>query len=113
MFADLIIKRRENKRMIREKLAESSLKDIENRLKDSTFDLDSYINQTTLGDEYHNLINSKDKIESKYNRKFNQTYHQVDVELYKLNKKIDGDFKLISYSIDNRKQKLLEKVGLQ
>lgn len=67
------------------------------------------ITNTGLGAAYHDLIDSKDMLNSDLQRNFNKTYHSIDVELYKLNKMIDRKSKMVNYKYNDKKEKFLAK----
>ena len=80
------------------------------QLTGKKYDIDTIINNSEIGGIYHDLIDSKDKMNSDYQSKYNQTYHAIDVELYKLNKKIDAKSRMINYKINNKKEKMFKRI---
>ncbi|WP_323737176.1 hypothetical protein PXD04_04290 [Methanosphaera sp. ISO3-F5] len=99
-----------DKKRIQEEILEKELDNLNNVIKSEKYNIDTMISKTKLGTAYHDLINSKDKLSSDYLRKYNQTYHSIDIELRKLNKKLDNETRMINYRYNNKKGKVLSKV---
>jgi len=82
----------------------------EDILKSEKYNIDEMMSKTSLGYAYHDLIDSKDKLNSEYQRKYNQTYHTLDVKLYKLNKKIENKSKMVNFKYNNKKEKVINRI---
>lgn len=106
LFEERIIEREK----IHQKLLKKEMKRFEDNFKSKKYDVDTLINNSDIGGAYHDLIDSKDKLNSKYQSKYNKTYHSIDVELYKLNKKIDSKTRMIEYKINDKKEKMFNKI---
>lgn len=96
----------ENKR-IHDELFRQEMENLNEIIRSEKYNVDTMIAKSKLGNVYHDLIDSKDKLNSEYQTKYNQTYHSIDIELHKLNKKIDNETKLINYNYNNKKEKVL------
>lgn len=96
----------ENKR-IHDELFRKEMENLNEVIRSEKYNVDTMIAKSKLGNVYHDLIDSKDKLNSEYQTKYNQTYHSIDIELHKLNKKIDNETKLINYNYNNKKEKVL------
>lgn len=99
----------EQKRMYDE-LLNKELESLNEKIKSEKYNIDTMISKTGLGNIYHDLIDSKDQLNNECQSKFNQTYHSIDVELYKLNKKLDNEAKLINYKYNNKKEKVVDQI---
>lgn len=98
------------KELIHEELFKKQMRNLDDMIKSEKYNVDSMISKTGIGHAYHDLIDSKDKINSKYQRKYNQTYHSIDVELYKLNKKIENKSKMVNFKYNNKKEKVINQI---
>lgn len=107
---NLFEERINEKKRIHEELLKNEKKNIDEIIKSEKYNLDTMLTKTGLGGIYHDLIDSKDKMNSEYQSKYNQTYHSIDVELYKLNKKIDRKTKMINYKYNSKKDKIFNQI---
>ncbi|HII09181.1 MAG TPA: hypothetical protein HA277_03300 [Methanosphaera sp.] len=107
---DLFEKRINEKTQIHEAIFKKEMKNLEQTIKNEKYTVETMISKTGLGEVYHDLIDSKDKLNSDYQSKFNKTYHSIDVELYKLNKQIENKSKMVNYKYNNKKEKVIDKV---
>ena len=98
------------KELIHEKLLKKEINSLENLLKNEKYNVDEMLYKSGIGHAYHDLIDSKDKMNSKYQSKYNQTYHSIDVELYKLNKRIENKSKMVNYKYNNKKEKVVNQI---
>lgn len=98
------------KEVIHEKLLKKEINGLENLLKNEKYNVDEMLYESGIGHAYHDLIDSKDKMNSKYQSKYNQTYHSIDVELYKLNKRIENKSKMVNYKYNNKKEKVVNQI---
>lgn len=98
------------KEVIHEKLLKKEINGLENLLKNEKYNVDEMLYKSGIGHAYHDLIDSKDKMNSKYQSKYNQTYHSIDVELYKLNKRIENKSKMVNYKYNNKKEKVVNQI---
>lgn len=98
------------KELIHEKLLKKEINGLENLLKNEKYNVDEMLYKSGIGHAYHDLIDSKDKMNSKYQSKYNQTYHSIDVELYKLNKRIENKSKMVNYKYNNKKEKVVNQI---
>lgn len=98
------------KEVIHEKLLKKEINSLENLLKNEKYNVDEMLYKSGIGHAYHDLIDSKDKMNSKYQSKYNQTYHSIDVELYKLNKRIENKSKMVNYKYNNKKEKVVNQI---
>lgn len=97
-------------KQIHEELFRKEMNNLNEKLRSEKYNIETMILKTGLGDAYHDLIDSKDELNSKYQSRYNKTYHSIDVELYKLNKKIDGKSRMVNYKYNDIKDKLKNKV---
>ncbi len=95
---------------IHEKLVKEEMNNLNETLRSKKFDVDTLISKSNLGNTYHDLIDSKDQLNSEYQSKFNQAYHSIDIELRKLNKKLDNETRKMDYNINHAKEKVINKV---
>lgn len=107
---DIFEERIKGKELIHEELLKKEMKSLEDLLKSEKYNVDTMLSKTGIGNAYHDLINSKDKINSEYQRKYNQTYHSIDVELYKLNKRIENKSKMVNFKYNNKKEKVFNRI---
>lgn len=107
---DLFEKRINEKEQIHEELFKKEMKNLEDTIKSEKYNIDNRLSQTGLGNVYHDLIDSKDKLSSDYQSKFNKTYHSLDVELYKLNKEIENKTRMVNYKYNDKKERVVEKI---
>lgn len=107
---DLFEERINREKNIHEKLLKKEMENLNNRIKSEKYTIDNMISKSGLGNVYHDLIDSKDKLNANYQSKFNQTYHSLDVELYKLNKKIDCKTRMVNYKYNDKKEKVVNKI---
>jgi len=98
------------RKQIHEELLQKQMKNIENRIRDEKYNVDTMLSKTGITGVYHDLVDSKDKLNSERQRTFNKAYHSVDVELYKLNKKIDNRMKMVNYKFNEKKDQIYNKV---
>lgn len=98
---------RENERK-RDQLINKQLSKLNEKLNPSSFNLNNYMKGTSLTEQYHDLINQKDKINATQKRTVNQAYNMIDVEMYKLNKKIDAKIRKMEYDLENKKENILK-----
>lgn len=107
---DIFEERIKEKEQIHEELFKREMKSLEDIIKSEKYNVDTMISKTGIGNAYHDLIDSKDKINSEYQRKYNQTYHSIDVELYKLNKKIENKNKMVNFKYNNKKEEIFNRI---
>ncbi|MBE6485621.1 MAG: hypothetical protein E7Z85_02110 [Methanosphaera stadtmanae] len=107
---DIFEEKIKEKEQIHEELLKKEMKNLEDILKSEKYNIDEMMSKTSLGYAYHDLIDSKDKLNSEYQRKYNQTYHTLDVELYKLNKKIENKSKMVNFKYNNKKEKVINRI---
>ena len=91
---------------IKNELIKKGVKNLNQKLKNDDYKIDNIIEKHSVSDTYNNLINSKDKIDSRFQSNYNKTYHSVDVELYKLNRKIDNKIRLVNKDYETKKEKI-------
>ncbi len=96
--------------LLKKQFVNKELKELNNLLKSKKYDIDTLITKSSLGETYHNLVDDKDKIDSKFQSEYNKTYHDIDVSLYKIDKKIEHKTRLIEYKINNKEKKVLDKI---
>ena len=107
---NLFEKRINEKEQLHEELFKKEMRNLEDNIRSEKFNIDNRLSQTGLGNVYHDLIDSKDKLNSDYQSKFNKTYHTLDVELYKLNKEIANKTKMVNYRYNDKKERVVEKI---
>ncbi len=107
---DIFEKRINEREQLHEELFKKEMRNLEDKIKSEKFNVDTLISKTSMGYLYHDLIDSKDKLNSEYQRKFNQKYHDIDVELYKLNKKLENKSNMINYKYNDKKEKVINKI---
>lgn len=107
---EILYKRKEATKMLHDKIVNDNVRKLNDRLKSDKYNIESLIKDSSLGDNYHNLINEKDQLNSKLHRNINKTYHSIDVELYKLNKRIDRYARQVSYDYENKKNKIFDEI---
>ena len=107
---DIFEEKIKEKELIHEELLKKEMKSLEDILKSEKYNVDSRISKTGIGHAYHDLIDSKDKMNSEYQRKYNKTYHSIDVELYKLNKRIENRSKMVNFKYNNKKEKVINRI---
>jgi hypothetical protein len=95
---------------VHEELFNKEMDGLNRMIKSEKYNIDLLLSKTSIGHAYHDLIDSKDKLNSEYQSKFNQTYHSLDVKLYQLNKKIDNKNRMLNYNFNNKKEKVVDKV---
>lgn len=79
-------------------------------IQSEKYNIDTMISKSNLSNVYHDLIDTKDELNSEYQTKYNQTYHTIDIELRKMNKRIDNEARLINYKYNTKKEEILNKV---
>lgn len=94
------------KTKIHDELFRKEKKALDELLNDKKYEIESMIERSSLGGAYHDLLNQKDHINSEYHSELNKGLHTVDVELYKLNKKLDHKMKMVDYKINQKKEEL-------
>lgn len=107
---DIIEEKIEKNKILRDELVKKGVNHLDEKIKSEKYTAEALFMDTELGSVYHDLIDSEDKLNSKHQRKYNQTYHAMDVELYKLNQKIDRKARMVDYNINNKKDKLFKKI---
>lgn len=107
---NLFEKKIKDQKIIHDEIIKNELDNLNKIIKSKKYDVDMLITRSKLGNVYHDLIDSKDKLNSEYQSKYNQTYHSIDIELHKLNKKIDKESRMINYHYNNKKEKVLNDV---
>lgn len=107
---DIFEEKIKEKELIHEELLKKEMKNLEDVLKSEKYNVDTMLSKSGIGNAYHDLIDSKDKINSEYQRKYNQTYHSIDVELYKLNKIIENKSKMVNFKYNNKKEKIFNRI---
>ena len=105
-----ILNQLEDNEKLHEKLVKEGVDKINERLRSDMYTVDSIVANSPLGYKYHDLIDSKDKMNSKLKRDVNRSFHQIDVELYKLNNKLDNEGRMINYNFENKKEEVLNKI---
>ncbi|RAP52568.1 MAG: hypothetical protein BZ138_02710 [Methanosphaera sp. rholeuAM270] len=98
------------RKIIYDELLKKELESLNTKIKSDKYDVNKMITKSGFGNVYHDLLDSKDKLSSEYQSKYNQAYHSIDVELYKLNKRIDRETKSINYRYNNKKEKVYDQV---
>lgn len=107
---DIFEKRINEREQLHEELFKKEMRNLEGKIKSEKFNVDTLMSKTSMGYLYHDLIDSKDKLNSEYQRKFNKKYHDIDVELYKLNKKLENKSNMINYKYNDKKEKVINKI---
>lgn len=107
---DNILEKMDERKKIHEKLRKEGVNQINDKLRSDKYTVESIIADSELGYKYHDLLDSKDLLNSEFNRNVNKTLHNVDVELYKLNKKIDANARKLTYDFDKKKETVLKKL---
>lgn len=107
---NLFEKRINEQKQIHKAIFKKEMNNLEKAIKNEKYNVDTLISKTGVGFVYHDLIDSKDKLNSDYQSKFNKTYHSIDVELYKLNKEIDNKSKMVNYKYNAKKEKVIDKI---
>lgn len=97
-------------KLLHDELVQKEINDLNKKLKSEKYKIENMITNTGLGVAYHDLIDSKDMLNSDLQRNFNKTYHSIDVELYKLNKMIDRKSKMVNYKYNNKKEKVFSQI---
>lgn len=105
-----ILERLENNKKLHDKLVKEGVDKLNEKLKSDKYTVDSMIADSNLGHTYHDLINHKDKINSKLKMDVNKRLHQVDVELYRLNNILDNQGRMINYKFENKKEEVLSNL---
>lgn len=95
---------------IHKKLLKKEMRNLEDKLQSKKYNVETLIEQSALGGAYHDLIDSKDNLNSGYQSTFNKTYHTIDVELYKLNKTLDRKTRMIDYKVNDKKEKIFKRI---
>lgn len=107
---DIFEERINKNKLLHDELVQKEINDLNKKLKSEKYKIDNMIINTGLGEVYHDLIDSKDALNSDLQRNVNKTYHSIDVELYKLNKKIDRKSKMVNYKYNNKKERVLNQI---
>lgn len=94
----------ETKNRIHEELFNKEKKALEEKIKSKKYDTELMIARSSLGGTYHDLLDGKDKLNSQYHSQLNRGLHTVDVELYKLNQRLDNQKKMVEYKINQKKE---------
>jgi len=97
---EILYKRIEANKKLHEKIVNDNLRNLNDKLKSEKYSVESLVKESSLGDTYHDLIDKKDLLNSELHSNINKTYHSIDVELYKLEKKIDGKARLLNYNFE-------------
>ena len=69
------------------------------------------IEKSSLGEEYHNIIDEKDQIDYKHQGKFNKTYHKIDEILYKFDVKVERKSDFIDEKIRQKEREIEDRIG--
>ncbi|MCD7782041.1 MAG: hypothetical protein LUG89_05050 [Methanosphaera sp.] len=107
---DIVDQKIQESKMIKDELVRKYKGDLDEKLKSQSYKTEQLIIDSSLGGVYHDLIDSKDELQSKYQRKYNQAYHSVDVELYKVNQKIDRHVRSSTARVDRKVGDMEEKI---
>lgn len=107
---EILYKRREANKKLHEKIVNDNVRELNKKLKSDKYSVESLIKESSLGATYHDLIDQKDMLNSELHSNINKTYHSIDVELYKLNKKIDETARLLNYNYENKKNKIFDEI---
>lgn len=107
---EVLYKRMEANKKLHDKIVNDNVQKLNDKLKSDKYTIESLVKESSLGGKYHDLIDQKDQINSEFKSNINKAYHSIDVELYKLNKKIDRNAKLLTYNYENKKNKLFDEI---
>jgi len=107
---EILYKRIEANKKLHEKIVNDNLRNLNDKLKSEKYSVESLVKESSLGDTYHDLIDKKDLLNSELHSNINKTYHSIDVELYKLKKKIDGKARLLNYNFEKKKNKIFDEI---
>lgn len=107
---EILYKSMEANKKLHDKIVNENVRDLNKKLKSEKYSVESLIKESSLGDKYHDLINHKDLLNSELHSNINKTYHSIDVELYKLEKKIDRKARLLNYNYENKKNKIFDEI---
>jgi hypothetical protein len=107
---EILYKRIEANKKLHEKIVNDNLRNLNDKLKSEKYSVESLVKESSLGDTYHDLIDKKDLLNSELHSNINKTYHSIDVELYKLEKKIDGKARLLNYNFEKKKNKIFDEI---
>ena len=107
---DIVEEKIQKNKQLRDELVNKEVKNLNKKLKSEKYNIDTMIVKSGLGEVYHDLLDSKDNLNSELQRNYNKTYHSIDVELYKLNKKIDRKSKMVNYKYNNKKEKIMDQI---
>ena len=108
-YAKLLDQLEDNKKLHDKKVKEGVNK-LNEKLRSDKYTVDTLIANSSLGYKYHDLIDRKDKINSKLKSNVNKSYHDIDVELYTLNKKLDNEGRMINYRFEEKKENLFNRL---
>lgn len=107
---DFFQKHIEEKERFHDEIVDRHVRKLNDKIRSDKYAVESLLADTTLGNTYHDLLNSKDEMNSKLQRNINQSYNILDIELYKLNKKLDKTSRMINYKADAKKDEVLKKI---
>lgn len=107
---DKILNQLEDNKRLREKVVKDGVNKLNRKLRSDMYTVDNIVANSSLGYKYHDLIDHKDKMNSDLKRNVNKSFHQVDVELYKLNNKLENESRMINYRYENKKENLLNQI---
>ncbi|WP_455646022.1 hypothetical protein [Methanosphaera sp.] len=102
--------RQKKSKAIHDELIKKGVTTLNKTLKSEEYKLNNLVSKTSLGSTYHDLIDPEDKINSKYQRKYNEAYHAVDVELYKINRVINQKERMINYEVNKKTEQIFGKI---
>ena len=71
----------EEKKRIHEELLNKEKKNLEDMIKSEKYNIDTMLTKSGIGNVYHDLLDSKDQMNSEFQSKYNRTYHSINVEL--------------------------------
>ncbi|RAP53854.1 MAG: hypothetical protein BZ137_05380 [Methanosphaera sp. rholeuAM130] len=108
--AEKVLYQLENNKKIHEEKVKDGVEKLNQKLRSDAYSVDSIVANSTLGYRYHDLIDRKDMINSNLKSNLNKGLHQIDVELYRLNKKLDNESRMINYNVDRKKEELLNNI---
>jgi len=107
---DKILNQLEDNKRLHEKVVKDGIDKLNRKLRSDMYTVDNIVANSGLGYKYHDLIDHKDKMNSDLKRNVNKSFHQVDVELYKLNNKLENESRMINYRYENKKENLLNQI---
>lgn len=111
MNEDDLLKRYEKRQALKDKIIKEEVRNIEKELKSDDYKTKNLIEKSSLGEEYHNMIDEKDQIDYKHQGKFNKTYHKIDEKLFKVDAKVERKSDFIDEKIRQKQQEIEDRIG--